>query len=223
MTENEQLLLNFKFNKSYSKEDYFVSESNFFAFNLVESWPKWERNIVNICGEKYSGKTHLSEIFSKKSKCKVLNAKNFIFNEEDKLRYFENIVLDNLDNETDENSIFSLINFIDQNNKYLLINSIEPINQIAFKTEDLKSRSKNCLIAKIDKPDDNLIRVLISKCLTDRQVTIDKKLIEYITKRITRSYGKIFEFIYKIDEMSLKKKRSINIKTIKEALGAKFE
>ena len=61
--------------------------------------------------------------------------------------------------------------------------------------------------------------VLISKCLSDRQVLIDKKLIEYITKRITRSYGKIFEFIYKIDEMSLKKKKSIDIKTIKEALG----
>jgi len=45
-------------------------------------------------------------------------------------------------------------------------------------------------------------------------------LIEYITKRITRSYGKIFEFIYKIDEMSLKKKKSIDIKTIKEVLGA---
>ena len=61
--------------------------------------------------------------------------------------------------------------------------------------------------------------VLISKCFSDRQVLIDKKLIEYITKRITRSYGKIFEFIYKIDEMSLKKKKSIDIKTIKEALG----
>ena len=101
----------------------------------------------------------------------------------------------------------------------MLINSIKPINEIQFKLRDLRSRSKNCLIAKIDRPDDNLIMVLISKCLSDRQVLIDKKLIEYITKRITRSYGKIFEFIYKIDEMSLKKKKSIDIKTIKEALG----
>ena len=133
-------------------------------------------------------------------------------------RFFENIILDNFDNETDENSLFSLINFVDQNNKYLLINSIKPINEIQFKLRDLRSRSKNCLIAKIDKPDDNLIMVLISKCLSDRQVLIDKKLIEYITKRITRSYGKIFEFIYKIDEMSLKKKKSINLKTIKEVV-----
>jgi len=39
-----------------------------------------------------------------------------------------------------------------------------------------------------------------------------------VIKRIDRSYGKIFDFIYKIDEMSLKKKKSINLKIIKEAL-----
>ena len=94
-----------------------------------------------------------------------------------------------------------------------------PISEIEFGLNDLKSRSKNCLVAKIEKHDDKLIKVLISKYLSDRQVLIDKKLIDYTTKRITRSYGKIFEFIYKIDEMSLKKKKSINIKTIKEVLG----
>ena len=47
---------------------------------------------------------------------------------------------------------------------------------------------------------------LILKNFSDRQIVIDKKLIDYIIKRIDRSYGKIFEFIYKIDEVSLKKK-----------------
>ena len=42
------------------------------------------------------------------------------------------------------------------------------------------------------------------------------KLIDYVVKRITRSYGKIFEFIYKIDEMSLKKKKSIDLKLLKK-------
>ena len=219
MREEKQLLLNFKFNKSYLKEDFFVSDSNYFAFKLIDSWPNWEKNIINICGEKYSGKTHLSEIFYKKSKCKVFDSQNFKFDELEKLRFYENIILDNLDERVDESSLFSLINFVDQNNKYLLLVSLKPINEINFKIKDLNSRSKNCLIAKIEKPDDKLIKVLISKSLSDRQVLIDKKLIEYTTKRITRSYGKIFEFIYKIDEMSLKKKKSINLKTIKEVLG----
>tara|TARA_B000000557_G_C20651411_1_gene390744 strand:- start:58 stop:726 length:669 start_codon:yes stop_codon:yes gene_type:complete len=219
MRENKQLLLDFIFNKSHSKEDFFVSECNFFAFNLLETWPKWEKNIVNLCGEKYSGKSHLSEIFSKKSKSIILDAKDFKFNNTNKFRYYEIIILENFEKKIDEKSLFSLINFVDQTNKYLLINSLLPINEIEFDLKDLKSRSKNCLVAKIEKPDDKLIKVLISKYLSDRQVLIDKKLIDYTTKRITRSYGKIFEFIYKIDEMSLKKKKSINLKTIKEVLG----
>ena len=219
MRENKQLLLDFILNKSHSKEDFFVSECNFFAFNLLDSWPKWEKNIVNLCGEKYSGKSHLSEIFSKKSKSIILDAKDFKFNNTNEFRYYEIIILENFEKKIDEKSLFSLINFVDQTNKYLLINSLLPINEIEFSLKDLKSRSKNCLVAKIEKPDDKLIKVLISKYLSDRQVLIDKKLIDYTTKRITRSYGKIFEFIYKIDEMSLKKKKSINLKTIKEVLG----
>jgi chromosomal replication initiation ATPase DnaA len=60
---------------------------------------------------------------------------------------------------------------------------------------------------------------LILKNLSDRQISIDKKLIDFIIKRIDRSYGKIFDFIYKIDEISLKKRKPIDFKLIREVLG----
>jgi lysyl-tRNA synthetase class II len=85
---------------------------------------------------------------------------------------------------------------------------------------DLRSRTKNCIVAKIDKPEDDLMFALILKNFSDRQITIDKKLIDFIIKRVDRSYGKIFEFIYKIDEISLKRKKSIDFKIIKEVLRA---
>ncbi len=75
------------------------------------------------------------------------------------------------------------------------------------------------MLTGIENPDDNLMFALILKNLSDRQISIDKKLIDYIIKRIDRSYSKIFDFIYKIDEISLKKKKSINFKIIKEVLG----
>jgi len=219
MSELDQLLLNFKFSKNFKKDDFFVSKSNFFAFSLIDMWPKWEKNILNICGEKYSGKTHLSEIFLKKNKGKLFDSKNFDYEKVDNLRFHQNIILENFDESVDEKTIFSLINFVDQNNKYLLINSQKPINEMNFKIKDLESRTKNCLIARIEQPDDELIKILIAKSLSDRQIKIDNKLIEFTVKRITRSYGKIFEFIYKIDEVSLKKKKSIDLKTIKNVLG----
>ena len=219
MPNKDQQLITFQFDKSYKSEDFFVSKSNFFAFSLLDSWPKWEKNILNVHGEKYCGKSHLSEIFIKKNKGIILKAHEFKLNNENSLRYHQNFILEDLNEEIDEKTIFSILNFVDQNSKYLIINSTIPFNKMKFKLKDLLSRAKNCLDAEIEKPDDELIKVLISKYLSDKQIKINNKLVEFAAKRITRSYGKIFDFIYKIDEISLKKKKSIDQKTIKEALA----
>ena len=218
MKELNQQIFNFENNKSLNANDFFVSRSNYYAYELINSWPKWEKKIVNICGEKYSGKSHLSNIFIQKFKGRIIYA-NTVNNETlNSLKTYENIVLENFSKSVNENLIYSLFNLMDQDNKYLVINSQIPINEIDFKLNDLKSRLKNCLVAKIQNPDDEMIYALIVKNFADRQISLDKKLIDFIIKRIDRSYGKIFEFIYKIDEISLKKKKSINLNIIKETL-----
>ena len=85
---------------------------------------------------------------------------------------------------------------------------LKPINEIKFKLPDLGSRSKNCLYVKIENPDDELLFAIILKNFSDRQIKIEKKIINFIISRIDRSYRKIDEFIYKIDELSLKKKKT---------------
>ena len=220
MKNLNQLLLNFEHKQNFKDEDFYVSKSNYFAFNLISSWPKWEKNFLNICGDNFSGKSHLSDIFLKKFKGIRINAHAFRNENLHEIKVYENIILENFDQNIDEILIYSLFNTIDQDNKYLIINSTIPINEINFKLNDLKSRTKNCLFAKIEKPDDELMFALILKSFSDRQVLVDKKLIDFIIKRIDRSYSKIFEFIYKIDEISLKKKKSIDFKTIKEVLKA---
>ena len=218
MNKLNQTLLKFELEQNFAYDDYFVSKCNYFAFNLIESWPKWEKNMLNIYGEKFSGKSHLSEIFKKNNKAIII--KNNEINEEffKKIRFYENIILDNLEYINDENILYSIINFVEQYNKYLIVNSINPINTLDFTLPDLKSRLKNCVYAKIEKPDDDMIFALILKHFSDRQIKIEKKVIEYITKRIERSYGKILDFIYKVDQFSLINKKSIDYKVIKKIL-----
>ena len=216
MRDLNQLLLNFEYKQNFKDEDFYVSSSNYYAFNLISTWPKWEKNFLNICGEKYSGKTHLTNIFIKKFKGIKIEANLFENKNLNEIKIYENIILDNFDKNIDENLIYSLFNVIDQDNKYLIINSLNPINEMNFKLNDLKSRTKNCLVAKIDKPDDDLMFALILKNLSDRQIVIDKKLINFIIKRVDRSYDKIFEFIYKIDQISLKKKNQLILKLLKK-------
>ena len=219
MKDLDQLIIKFDHEKNFRYDDFYVSKSNKHIFNFLNNWPKWEKNFVNISGESFSGKTHLIDIFIKKFKGIKLNA--HLLNNDDlkNIKIHENIILENLDKSVDEELIYSLFNIIDQDNKYLIVTSLEPIVDIKFNLADLKSRTRNCLLHNIEKPDDDLIFALIIKNFSDRQISVEKKLIDYIIKRINRSYGKIFDFIYKIDEISLKKKKPIDLKIIKEVLG----
>ena len=219
MRNSNQQIIKFNYEKNLKYEDFFVSKSNEHILNIFNKWPKWEKNFLNISGEKCSGKSHLSNIFLKKYKGIKFDARSIDGESLKKIKVYQNIILEDLDQNVDENLIYSLINIIDQENKYLIVNTVKPIVKINFKLKDLKSRTKNFLLQNIEKPDDELIYALILKNLSDRQISLDKKFINYIIRRIDRSYSKIFDFIYKIDEVSLKKKKSIDLKIIKECLG----
>jgi len=219
MKNLNQQILKFDYNQNFTDDDFYVSKSNRHIFDLLIKWPKWEKNFLNISGEKFSGKSHLINIFLKKFNGIKLEASLLNNDQLGEIKVHQNIVLENLNKEIEEDLFFTLCNIIEQDNKYLIVTSNQPIVDVDFNLIDLKSRSKNFLLQNIEKPDDELIFALIIKNLSDRQISLDKKLIHYIIKRIDRSYGKIIDFIYKIDEVSLKKKKSIDFKIIKDVLG----
>jgi chromosomal replication initiation ATPase DnaA len=219
MNNLNQLIINFDYEQNFTDDDFYVSSSNNHIFSLLNQWPKWEKNFVNISGEKFAGKTHLVNIFIKKFKGIKLNAKSLNNEDLKKIKIHENIILEDLNKNINENLFYSLLNIIDLDNKFIIVTSDIPIVEIDFNLVDLKSRTKNFLLQTIEKPDDELMFALILKNLSDRQISIDKKLIDFIIKRIDRSYSKIFDFIYKVDKLSLKKKKPIDFKIIKEVLG----
>ena len=219
MSNLNQLILNFNYEQNFKDQDFYVAKSNEFSFKLLNNWPKWEKNFVNLIGQKFSGKSHLVNIFLEKFKGIKIEANELTNDTLKQIKIFENIIIENFNDQIDENLFFTLLNIIDQDNKYLILTSKKPIVEHLFKLDDLNSRSKNFLLSHIEKPTDDLMFALILKNLSDRQISIDKKLIDFIIKRIDRSYGKIFDFIYKIDEVSLKRKKPIDFRIIKEVLG----
>ena len=91
-----QKIINFEYEKNFSYEDFFLSKSNQHVFNFLDNWPKWEKNFVNIIGKKFSGKTHLMNIFLKKFKGIKINAislNNFFLKE---IKIYENIILEDI-------------------------------------------------------------------------------------------------------------------------------
>ena len=215
---SDQLILKFPEHRAYKKEDFYVSPSNQEAYDFINNWPKWIKRIVNIFGPSGSGKSHLSSILKTKTKCLEISAnelnEDIIFEFKTK----EVLIIENFNEKIPEELLFSLWNIALQDNKYFLINSIKPISSYKFKLPDLTSRIKSSLNIGIKLPSDDLISAIIAKNFSDKQIMVEEKHIDYIIKRIDRSYEKISQFILTLDRYSLKKGSPFGLKLIKEVL-----
>ena len=128
------------------------------------------------------------------------------------------LIIDSFDNNIDEKLFYSILNQSKQLENYILINSNLSMKNIELNLEDLKSRIRSFLFIGIDLPTDDLLKVIISKTLSDKQISHNPKLLDFIIRNVERSYEKMFKFLKDVDELSLSTGKSININLIKKAL-----
>ena len=215
-----QLIFKFPFKTKYYKQDFYVSKNNFLAYKLIEDWPNWSSKWLNVFGVSGSGKTHLSKILEKKIKnVSFIDAKDV---NDITLANLENInclIIDNFENNVEQKLFYSLLNQSKQLDNYILINSRHSLKQLNFNLKDLKSRLNSFVYIGIDLPTDDLLKVIISKSFSDKQIIFDPKLSDFIVKNIERSYDNLFKFLKDVDELSLSSGKAININLIKKVLN----
>ena len=213
-----QITFKFPFKTHYYEKDFYVSSNNFDAYKLIENWPQWPGNNINIFGPSGSGKTHLANILNKKINTAFVNAPDVNNNFLSKIKKVDCVIIDDYQNNIQENLFYSLINEVLQSNQHMLINSKIPINRTTTNLRDLNSRFKNFISLGIQMPTDELLRVIITKSFSDKQIEVNVRVLEFILKNIDRSYEKIFKFIKDIDIASLSSGKSININLVKKVL-----
>tara|TARA_Y100000590_G_scaffold7163_1_gene9184 strand:- start:3714 stop:4379 length:666 start_codon:yes stop_codon:yes gene_type:complete len=215
---SEQLIFTFPFKKSYSSQDFYVAKNNFNAFKLIESWPRWSSRLVNIFGPKGCGKTHLANVLMSKIQCVLTPAKKVDDEILNRYKTKECLIIDDFENNIDESLLYSVINMAFQDNKYLIISSPISLKKFKIKLKDLNSRFTSFIDIGIDLPTDDLLRVILTKSFSDKQIQVSNKNIEYILKNIDRSYEKVNSFANSIDNLSLVKAKPINLQLIKKVL-----
>tara|TARA_B100001121_G_C18646269_1_gene601809 strand:- start:339 stop:1016 length:678 start_codon:yes stop_codon:yes gene_type:complete len=215
-----QLTFKFPFKIKYYEQDFYVSSNNFAAYKLIESWPDWPGKWLNIFGSKGSGKTHLSKILEKKIK-KVKIIKSTRVNDETiiKLDKLDCLIIDDFRENIDENLLYSILNQSKQVENFIVINSVSMIKKSIFKLKDLQSRMDSFINIGIELPTDDLLKVIISKSLSDKQIYLNPRISEYIINNVERSYEKMFKFLKDLDDLSLSSGKSININLIKKVLN----
>ena len=167
-----QLTFKFPFSKKYYEHDYYVSSNNYSAFKLIDEWPDWPGKWLNIYGDKGSGKTHLSKILENKIRnSRLISANNIDHNIIQDLNSLDCLIIDDFDNNIDEKLFYTIFNHSKQLDNYVLINSMNSIKNLNFNSEDLRSRINSLVFIGIELPTDDILKVIITKTFSDKQVS----------------------------------------------------
>ena len=223
MNNSKQLYFEMPNKSALGIEDYMITDSNNFAFDLIIKMVKGEINFGLISGPPYSGKTHLSKILVKNT----INYKSLYIDRDyqnilDKFESSDILILENIDKvkyDKSEQDLFHIINLVKESNKKLLMTSRKSISEIDLSLEDLKSRLNYILEAKINEPDDQLMELILIKIFNDKQLKINPNVIDFLMSRLVRSYESINLFIEKIDKFSLERGKNITIPLINDLLN----
>ena len=215
----DQIVFKFPDKSFYYEEDFCIGENNYEAYKLIKEWPNWTFKGINIYGPKKSGKSYLTKIFSDKTDSEVFEGGkinkdnlNLILNQ--KVLIIEDIELFN-----DEVFFQTILNDFISKNKFIYLTSNKLAGSISFKLKDLISRLNSLVAVVITNPSDDLFSQILTKMLSDKQINITPKEVNFILKNIERSYDAASKFVKNLDELSLLYKKKINTKIINQALA----
>ncbi|MSP06931.1 MAG: hypothetical protein EXR13_05185 [Candidatus Fonsibacter sp.] len=215
----DQIVFKFPDKSFYYEEDFCVGENNYEAYKLVKEWPNWSFKGINIYGPKKSGKSYLTKIFSDKTNSKIFDGRNI---NKDNLDFIINqkiLIIEDIELFNDEVFFQTILNDFISKNKFIYLTSNKLAGSISFQLKDLISRLNSLAVVAITNPSDDLFYQILTKMLSDKQINITTKEVNFILKNIERSYHAASKFVKNLDELSLMYKKKINIKIINLALA----
>jgi len=206
---SEQLAFNLAYRIAYGREKFWVAPCNQEAITWIDRYPDWPMHALLIYGPSGSGKTHLATLFSDS----IIQASDLKPNF--KPQFQQKMVVENLQDLTDEEALFHLFNFVQEMGGDLLLTS-QQIPQ--FRLPDLQSRLNMIAKAEIMMPDESVIRAVARKAFEDRHILVDDAVLDYLSTHLTRSFSLLQQVVERADKLSLEVRRKITISIIKQVI-----
>ena len=208
----KQNFFNYHLNEIKDSNNFFVNKTNKETQDIIANNSSVKNIFLNAPNK--SGKSHLVNIWQKNN-----NAILYQNNLREIIDHKQSVVIDDLYKNIIEEEIFHIINHCNQENLKIFITSNLSIDDHKFKLKDLNSRLKTFYHISISNPDDEMIKIILTKLLIEKQFIIkNPEIFEFLIKRIERSYQSIYNLVDKLDKLSLEKKRQLTIPLIKEII-----
>jgi chromosomal replication initiation ATPase DnaA len=203
-----QLALALEHAESFAREDFLTGPSNAAALALVDSWPAWPHRTVMLTGPAGSGKSHLAAVWAQAAGARLVAAHALDEAAVPAALATGALVVENLAaGAFDERALFHLLNLAREEQAFVLLTARAA--PPSFSIRDLGSRLKALPVIAMAPPDDVLLRAVLVKLFSDRQVAVDESLISYLAMRIERSFAAAGAVVAHLDGEAMRRKRPL--------------
>lgn len=205
-----QLALSLPHQESHAREDFLTGDCNAAAVLLIDQWPDWPGRVVMLAGPEGAGKSHLAAAWAGTSGARLISARNLtVAAVPGALATGALVVEDLVPGEFDERALFHLLNLARQDDAYVLLTARSAPSGWSVAIPDLGSRLRALPVVSLAAPDDALLKAVIFKLGTDRQLVLDESVVSYLVSRIERSFAAARQIVEKLDQDALQKQRPI--------------
>ncbi|MGI8527088.1 MAG: chromosomal replication initiator DnaA [Pseudolabrys sp.] len=196
--------------ESFAREDFIAGPSNTAALAWIDCWPDWPERSMVLTGPEDSGKSHLAAIWAEQAGARILSARLLPQAALPAALSTGALVLEDLSPDgLDERALFHLLNLAREERAFLLLTARTPPAGWAIEIHDLGSRLRALPAAGVTAPDDGLLRALIVKLATDRQLDFDGNLVRYLAERIERSFAGARSAVARLDQEAMRQQRPV--------------
>jgi chromosomal replication initiation ATPase DnaA len=221
MIEPRQFVLDLPHRPALGAEDFLVSGSNASAVGFIDRWPDWPLTAAVIAGPPRSGKSHLAHVWRLRSGAAIISAQEIGEQTVASLRTSGALVVEDVDaGIADEKAMFHLLNLSRESNLFILLTSARPPGELEISLPDLRSRLRALPLAAIEPPDDALLRAVLVKLFSDRQLAVEPHIIDHLALRMERSMAAAARIVSEIDRRSLAAHRKVTRALAAEVLAA---
>jgi len=205
-----QLVLDLPHREALGAEDFFVSQSNASAVDLIDTWPNWPHSAAVVVGPNGCGKSHLAHVWQLRSGAQLLKASEVIEANIPSLQERQGVIVEDIESGLgDERALFHILNLARETQFSVLVTAKRPPGELTIALPDLRSRLRALPVVSIAMPDQSLLKAVLVKLFSDRQLSIEPHVINYLSTHMERSMEAANQLVRVVDDLALAQKRPI--------------
>lgn len=217
-----QLSLDLSHQSALRREDLIESPANAVAISMIDAWPEWPGKVTVLAGPVGSGKSHIAGVWAELAGAEIVSCSKLSEEIDGLISHSEsggNVLVEDAGHSVlDQDKLFHLLNSIRQGGGFCMITSRAWPVEWRVTLKDLTSRLKAAQLVELQEPDDMLLRLVMLKLFSDRQVMVDEKVLDYCVVRMERSLGAAAKLVAAIDAEALARKSPVTRMTASTAL-----